>query len=179
MRKRSDFNESLARNLPGVGRSDIARIRADQPYHHRRGQSRHNLVILNELNNHDKHRSIQPVWDVTTVLGMRISDLYDAADPRVRRFIRGPRQLQIGAELALIRVRKTGPQPRVSLTTAWTGVPAVTPGVSLTEWVDQTGRQIGILLGEFSEAPEHVQRVTEGFFTAEQGSLARAQPAPG
>jgi hypothetical protein len=166
MKKRADFDGALSTMLPGVGRLDIAQIRAEQPYHRKRGQSRNNLVILNELNNHDKHRSIRPIWDVTTVLGIQIIELHDAVNPRVRPLIRGPRQLQVGAELALVRVRKTGPEPRLSFATRWTGVPAITPGVSLVEWVEQCGAQIGVPLGRFSEAPEQVQRVTRDFFAA-------------
>lgn len=101
-KRREDFNSSLAGMLPGVGRSDIAKVRATQPYHNGRKRIRHNFVILAELNNLDKHRSFQPVWDHTVLLGLRVTKSRDASNIRVRPLIRGPRELRVGAELALI-----------------------------------------------------------------------------
>jgi hypothetical protein len=163
-KSRRQFNDSLATKLPGAKRSDTAKVRATQPYHNGRKLSRHNFVILAELNNRDKHRSIEPVWDHTVTLGLHITEQHDVANPRVRRLIRGPRELRVGAELALIRVRRTGPDPRVELAFERAGVPSIAPGVSLTDWVTQTGAQIGILLGAFSQAPEEVERATLAWF---------------
>lgn len=157
---RQEFNKALPTKLPGVRRSDVAKVWAAQPYHHGRDQSRHNLVILARLNNHDKHRSIQPVWDHTLRLALRITEQHDVVNPRVRALIRGPRELRVGAELALIRIRKSGPAPSLRVASERTGVPSIAPGVSLTDWVTQAGAQIGVLLGEFSRAPEEVERAT-------------------
>jgi hypothetical protein len=43
-RRRADFNGSLARMLPGVSRSDIAKVRATQPYHNGRRSARHKVA---------------------------------------------------------------------------------------------------------------------------------------
>ena len=152
-----DFNSSLAGMLPGVGRSDIAKVRATQPYHNGRKQVRHNFVILAALNNHDKHRSFQPVWDHTVLLGLQVTDSCDISNIRVSPLIRGARELRVGAELAFIRVRKTGPHPCLEVATERKGIPSIPPGVSLDEWVTQTGVQIGLLLREFSAPPDEVQ----------------------
>jgi hypothetical protein len=154
-RKRRQFNNSLDRRLPGVQRSDRAKVRAVQPYHQRRRASRHNLVILTGLNNRDKHRSIEPVWIHTTKLEITITDRRDCINPRARSWTPG-QLLESGAEVAFIRVRKTGSQPRLGVQTRLTGVPAILPRIGLIEWFEQTGLQIGVLLGEFSEAPDEV-----------------------
>lgn len=164
---RQEFNKALPTRLPGVRRSDIAKVRGTQPYHHRRHQSRHNLVILARLNNHDKHRSIQPIWDHTLKLALRITHQHDVMNPRVRALIRGPRELQVGAELALIRVRKSGPEPSLQVASERAGVPSIAPGVSLTDWITQAGVQIGVLLGEFSRAPEEVEQATLSWLQGE------------
>jgi hypothetical protein len=91
------------------------------------------------------------------LLGLQVTESRDVSDVRVRPLIRGPRELRVGAELALIRVRRTGPSPRLKVATKREGVPSVPPGVSLDEWVTQTGVQIGLLLREFSEPPDEVQ----------------------
>lgn len=163
-KSRRQFNSSLARMLPGARRLDIAKVCATQPYHNGRKLFRHNFVILAELNNRDKHRSIEPVWDHTATLGLHITEHHDVANPRVSRLIRGPRELRVGAELALIRVRRTGPEPCIELAFERAGVPSIAPGVSVTDWVTQTGAQIGILLDEFSQAPEEVERATRAWF---------------
>lgn len=154
-RKRRQFNNSLDRRLPGVRRSDRAKVRAVQPYHQRRRASRHNLVILAGLNNRDKHRSIEPVWIHTTKLEITITDRRDCMNPRARSLTPG-QPLQSGAEVAFVRVRTTGPQPRLDVQTRLTGVPAIQPRIGLIDWILQTGLQIGVLLGEFSEAPSEV-----------------------
>lgn len=91
-KRREDFNSSLARMLPGAKRSDIAKVRAMQPYRNGRKHIRHNFVILAELNNHDKHRSLQPVWDHTVLLGLQVTEKHDVSNIRVRPLIRRPQR---------------------------------------------------------------------------------------
>jgi hypothetical protein len=154
-KSRQQFNRSLARRLPGVGRSDVSKVRAEQPYHHKGRAFRHNLVILVELNNRDKHRSIEPVWVHTTRLEVTITDRRDCVNLRARSLTPG-QPLEVGAELAFIRVRKTGPEPHLDVRTRSKGPPSIKPRVGLIDWVTQTGAQIGLLLNRFSAVPDEV-----------------------
>jgi hypothetical protein len=154
---RAQFNRSLSRKLPGVRRADVAKLRRLQPYHYaRRNRRRHSLLILNRLNNRDKHRSIEPVWTQPTRLDIEITDRRDCDLARALPFVRTPEPLKVGAELAFIRVRKTGPNPELGVTTRCTALPSVENRIAVKEWVVQTGLMIGILLGEFSDPPQEV-----------------------
>lgn len=154
---RPQFNRDRPRKLPGVRRGDVAKIRRQQPYHYaRRNRVRHSLLILSRLNNRDKHRSIEPVWAQPTQLDIEITARHDCVLPRATRFVRTPEPLRAGAELAFIRVRKTGPSPSLEVATRCAVLPSIENRIAVKEWVVQTGAMIGTLLGEFSDPPQDV-----------------------
>jgi hypothetical protein len=151
-RDRPTFNAALPTKLPGVRRSDIAIVRRAQPF--RRGTRRGHyqaLTVLADLNNADKHRTVQPIWGVPLdvefeITAMRDCELIRNDNPATRT------PLRVGAELAFVRVRKTGPSPYMDATPRIVAAPAVKDLVPLQEWLDRTVLFIRQLLLEFSEA---------------------------
>jgi hypothetical protein len=150
---RAQFNNTLSRRLPGVGRAEIALIRHAQPYIRGvRSRHRHTLSILAAINNDDKHRTIQPVealpaganYEVTYSRDCLVTSL-TARATRVT--------LHDGAELTLIRARKLGPDPHIEVNSNIPAKPAVGNRAFLEEWINLTPSYIAALLNEFSKAP--------------------------
>jgi hypothetical protein len=61
--------------------------------------------------------------------------------------------LHVGAELAPIYVRKTGPNPEVYVKGQMAVQPALPQGVMLGEWVEVTQLLIARMLSELSDPP--------------------------
>jgi hypothetical protein len=160
---RDEFNASLEPvikglivrrvKLPGVRLADSAIVRRYQPY--RRGKrylSLHVLTILEELSNRDKHREIWPIL-VIPQGGMVLT--WPPEDCVVTRDALGTRAypLELDAEIHRIFVRKTGPNPYMKMQPHLTVHPAVTPRVSVREWLTQTRSFVYQLLRDFAEPP--------------------------
>jgi hypothetical protein len=156
--ERRQFNGEVDRKLIGADRGDVARVRRVQPYHRgRRGKSRHALFILSALCNADKHRAIEPIRVVPSAGSYQVLEMRDCvptADSRIPR----PRfiTLEVGAELGVVRVRKTGPNPHVELDAQLVLRLGVTDRIPLDEWLATTVRLIGLLLSYFAEAPDEL-----------------------
>jgi hypothetical protein len=156
---REEFNASLKTvgkrraKLPGVPLADTAIIRRAQPYlHGKRKRPYHSLAILSALNNTDKHEALQPVIFLPDRGGYEITDSRDCVlrDPprRARRNV-----LKIGAELARLPAKRTGPDPYIQVETIFAAFPALHETLGLEEWLWKTQRFILELLAMFSDPP--------------------------
>lgn len=150
---RREFNGSLPGKLPGVRRTDVAKVRRHQPYHYgARNRGRHCLTLLSALNNGDKHRTIQPVWNQPTRIDVAIRDLQDCVVPKLG-FRRNPQPLEVGMEITFIRVRKMGSNPHIEVQMRVIAEPSLDNRVSVADWLAQCGGFIARLLVDFSEPP--------------------------
>ena len=155
---RLKYNRSLPRMLPGVRRADLAKVRRYQPYHYRpRPTGRHVLTLLYDINNTDKHRTIQPLWTATAWLDMEVADTRDCELSSPIRFRRVAAQLQVGAEIAFVRARKRGPNPELDVQAKVTAEPTVEGMIRFRAWQQRLGGLIFQLLGEFSDPPPAVE----------------------
>jgi hypothetical protein len=143
------FNAAIKKKLIGVtSRSDKRLVRNVQPYHLRSKSDRHALAILETLCQTDKHRTVQPVHMAITKAGYSITKTIDCERSTDTR-LPAPRHASIeaGAELGVIRVRKTGPNPVIEAETNLAASPGVTPRSPLDEWLRVTVSMIqGVLL---------------------------------
>jgi hypothetical protein len=162
---RDAFNASLVRTvskkgkvqkrakLPGVRRADGAIIRRYQPYKRgKRNLHLHTLHALASFSNEDKHRAIWPVFMVPIGGRVYVGEPRDCTITRPVEAIRAF-PLEIGAEVHCVYVRKTGPNPDIEMEPHLTVEPAVTPEISLREWLTQTRSFIYQLLREFGSPP--------------------------
>ena len=150
----SDFNDCLGVRLPGVTRTDIAKIRRYQPYHAgKRKLARHPLGTLAKLSNHDKHRTVQPLWGVPVESQFQITQLHDCVVTRIP--VRGrPKRLEVGTEIMRIYVRRTGTDPGIDMEGTISVEPFVDDFMLLSDWLTKTTELTGLLLREFAEPPK-------------------------
>jgi hypothetical protein len=164
---RESFNASLKGtkkrhpSLPGVRRADSAILRAAQPYRYaERNRAFHSLVILANLNNLDKHRTLQPVYFLPERFEWSVIERRDCEITetllRARRRI-----LQVGAELGRLPARKTGPEPYVKLEHQLATLPALNERLALGEWLTKVRGFVGGLLVRFAQPPEREFLVLE------------------
>jgi hypothetical protein len=152
--KRQFFNDAIAGSLPGVSRADIAKIRAYQPYKvGKRALNRHPFTTLAKLSNDDKHRTIQPVLVLPLGVHYKVSNYWDCTITRIP--VRGYLQrLEVGAEIARIYVRRTGPEPKIEMKGTLTVEPIIGGLVYLADWLDKVNGLTGQVLRRFAEPPE-------------------------
>jgi hypothetical protein len=168
---RSDFNADVdprARRpkLPGVGRADRAKVRRRQPYHRAaKNRPRHPFSLLASINNRDKHRTIEPVWTFPTRVDTEITDMRDCLVRPPAHVRRSAEPLEVGAEIAFVRARKTGPNPELEMKLQVAAEPALDQRVSVRHWHGLTGMMIFDLLREFSVQPPGMDKIVEGIFT--------------
>jgi hypothetical protein len=147
-RSRADFNQQVARCLPGVPRHEIAVVRRYQVF--QRGKTLaplHALTILAKLSNDDKHRQIQPVPVSPTRGGYKITDIQDCEVTRSPNYgVAKP--LEVGTELWLIGVRRTGAQPQLSVEVVYDAQPRL-GATTVINWLDEAKATIRRLLCEF------------------------------
>jgi hypothetical protein len=152
---REAFNASINGNLPGVRRADIAVVRSYQPYIRRRRGGHHNLVVLAQINSADKHRAIQPVLDTPEFARYQVTHVEDCVLSNLPAVAeRAP--LEVDAEIALIKVRRTGPNPHIEVEPQVIAQPALEHNVWLKEWLDKTCRFTFLLLYEFCGPPSEL-----------------------
>jgi hypothetical protein len=178
--ERKTFNDSLPVKLPGVGRTDIARVRRYQPYHRRRGQGRWSaLLLLAELNAIDKHRAVQPVWGLPVECEFEITDASDCVLPFTDGHgITAP--LEIDAEIGFIRARKGGDDPQIRVKAHLAAEPSFKGRVLLRGWLQESMLTISELLLEFSEPPGELFALGVDFtgWAAAEGRAAHDAPPP-
>ncbi|MEX2256916.1 MAG: hypothetical protein WEC34_15890 [Acidimicrobiia bacterium] len=151
----ADFKRETVVKLIGARREDLALVRKTQPYlRGKRRAQRHVFTILNDLSIVDKHRTIQPVQTITmrgsyTILKMvRCEETRDTRQPRERRAV-----MEVGAEIGIVRVRKTGPDPEIDVGVTLDFTPGITPTNRLDEWLQVTGQLIRNLLIHLDPEP--------------------------
>jgi hypothetical protein len=161
---RDEFNASLKSvikrgqiikraKLPGVRIADSAIVRRYQPYRSgKRGLELHTFAILETLSNRDKHREIWPIL-VVPQGGMVFT--WPPEDCVITRTDAGTRAypLELDAEVHRVFVRKTGPNPYMKMQPHLTVHPAVTPRITVREWLTQTRSFAYQLLRELAEPP--------------------------
>lgn len=159
LRKMLDDSGKKRSKLPGIRRADLAVVRSYQPYH--RGATRvpwHCFSILDALSNGDKHREIQGVWMVPEILEFNVLSyrhcVASMVSPKAFR-----RVMDVGTEVAFVRVRKTGPEPDIQMEYDITCYPAFHPRLWLQHWLDVTTATINLLLAEFAEEPAEIETV--------------------
>jgi hypothetical protein len=150
----STFNRVIRTRLPGVRRADIAKVRRFQPYV--RGQRKRPfqcLSILAWFNNLDKHRTIQPVRGLPTEGAYEIANVKDCIvhSERIRAY---SEPLEVDAEVGLVRVKKTGPDPDMDVKLDLTGQITLDNRVTVADWLNQTRRWIFALLQSFDDPPD-------------------------
>jgi hypothetical protein len=152
---RRQFNGELKVKLPGARRADIAKIRAHQPY--KKGplvRPRHYLTLMKNINDGDKHRTIQPIWVQPIQAWVEVTDQRDCVVPKRMNKLR-PNPLKVGAEITFLHARKTGPNPEIDVQTGIYAQPCVEHSVSVETWLDITKKSLALLLSQFSEpSPE-------------------------
>lgn len=148
------FRTTIKTRLPGVRWADIAKVRRYQPYKAvKRMRSRHPLLALEKLSNLDKHRTVQPLWALPIGSRYKIAELYDCVVTRIPE--RGKlERLHVGAEIARIYVRRTGPKPGVEMEGRISVEPFIDDFMLLSDWLAKTTTASGALLREFADPPE-------------------------
>jgi hypothetical protein len=145
---RADFNQRVGRCLPGVPTREIAVIRRYQAF--QRGRTLtplHALTILAKLSNDDKHRQIQPVPVSPTRGWYKITDVKDCEVTRDPKYgVAKP--LEVGTELSLIGVRRTGAAPQLSVEVVYDAQPRL-GATTVIDWLVEAQTTIGRLLREF------------------------------
>jgi hypothetical protein len=151
---RAEFNGRVATQLPGVRRADLAKVRRHQPYHHRpNARPRHAFSLLAGINSGDKHRTIQPLWAVSVETGMNITERRDCIITGTRPGgIAKP--LEVDAEIAFLHARRTGLDPHIEMDLKIRAEPTLDNLLGVREWAEAVGREIMLLLFEFSQQPK-------------------------
>ena len=151
---RTTFNSAIRNVLPGVRRADIAVVRRYQPYHGgKRRSRRHAFWVLRLVSNDDKHRTIQPTFMSPQAASYELTGApIDCAITRIPTSFVLRQPLQIGAQLAPIYVRKTGPNPYLPMRGQLAVQPAI-QGVLLGQWLDGMELLVSELLKSLSDPP--------------------------
>jgi hypothetical protein len=140
-----EFDKTRRRRLPGVGKTEVEIVRSYQPYKAGRWlRDTHPFAVLRELSNSDKHRAVQPVLSVPAATHYKITYMRHCEVTKYSgRFL--AQTLKVGAKLAPVYVRKTGPYPDVELQGQFASFPAV-EDVKLDDWLTKTdGNVVGLL----------------------------------
>jgi hypothetical protein len=159
---RTAFNAALKTKLPGVKLRDTAIVRRHQPYlGGKRRQNLHVLLVLDELSNLDKHRSIQPVLAFPKTASWAIVSTRDCIYRRLAPKTYEGGAIRPGAELVRFYVKKTGAEPRIEVQPRFAFKPAIRERFPLEEWLHWTARTILELLREFGKPPPSAERMLD------------------
>jgi hypothetical protein len=157
---RGQFNQALARYLPGVRRADATKVRWCQPFRRAaRNRSRDPLVLLSRITSGDKHRTIQPLWEYPSRVDLEVTDIHDSELRETQHWRRHATALEIGTEIAFMRCRKLGPDPQLELTITVASTPTIGNRISLRNWHQATGVFIFSLLRQFSGQPASIHDI--------------------
>lgn len=158
-RVRTEFNGELSSRLPGASRADIAVVRAHQPYlAGKRAASFHPLSLLADVNNRDKHRTVQPIWDIPESASYKVSDARDCEIAKLGSYVTMA-PLKVNTEVAFIRVRKTGPNPHIDVEPLAIAQPGLESGVWLRDWLDLTKAAVFSVLLAFAYPPYELREL--------------------
>jgi len=165
---RADFNAQIrtpkkARTrlkLPAIRRTDAAIVRRAQPYH--RGPSRRpmdSFVLLGDINNGDKHRTIQPLWAYPSRIDIEVTHMRNCVLRGTEIWKRRGDPLDKEAEIAFLPGRRLGPDPELEMRLRVTSRPTIGNRISVREWHTKTGIGIFKLLREFSQQPASIHEI--------------------
>ncbi len=156
---RAEFRQKAKTNLPGVRRADITTVRRYQPYQRglRRGRWSAWLLLV-ELNTADKHRTVQPIWAFPMASEVEVVDQQDCVLSQNEN-LATRKPMNVGAELAFVRVRKTGPEPRLKVKLHIVAEPSFVGLVRLRDWLREARQWTGAFLAEFSEPPPEIHTI--------------------
>jgi hypothetical protein len=157
---RLKYNAALARNLPGVRRADLAKVRWGQPYRNGpRNRPRHPLVLLASINNGDKHRTIQPLWAFPSRVDVEVAHMRNCVLRGSEHWRRRGDPLEVGTEIAFMYARRLGPDPELEMKLQVAPTPSIGNRISFREWDGWTGVFVMTLLRRFSEQPASIHEI--------------------
>jgi hypothetical protein len=111
-------------------------------------------VILQKLNNFDKHRTLQPVYFLPEYFAWEPVERRDCEI--IETLVRGRRRiLEIGAELGRLPARKIGDEPYLQVKYEIAPLPALNERVALGEWLTKVNGLIGGMLAVFAQPPKN------------------------
>jgi hypothetical protein len=148
---RSHFNNVIPNRLPGATRSDIAVVRAFQPF--ARPVRRHTLGNLATFSNEDKHRTIKPILALPDAAQFTANCIRDCHSPRVSAPRKRVGPLQVGSELGRIYVKKVGPDPMIETTGTLDAKLAINDKFLLDQWWSATCQAVGDFLARLESPP--------------------------
>jgi hypothetical protein len=159
----TEFSRRAPGRLPGVRRTDLAIVRRHQPYQRgKRKLADHVLSVLNACSNLDKHRALQTTVVTVVESVLTIQRAHDCIITDSGLSIVRTEPMQPGAELGRIRVRRTGPEPRLEMNGKFGADVAIEGKTRLRQWLNETQRFVGSLLAEFSDPPKGVIYIPPG-----------------
>ncbi len=125
------YTDSANRRLWGLALADRAIIDAVEPYHEGKGE---HLWLLRELSNISKHRHLVAIYAMLESRSQFLPSIvpYDAIIEESR--IVAPQRLSDDDELARLRVRAIGPNPRVEVQHNFTFDIALNESEALLGW---------------------------------------------
>jgi len=157
-----DFRKSMRKHAPGVTGADRTAIQWIQPYSFsERRRRRHILPALVDYDNVHKHKAIQPVLRRSADFTVEVVNPTDCIVRRVR--LMDNVALEVGAEIARIYVRRTGPDPDIEVKGQLSTGVAVNDRFWIGNFLDEARRAVGSVLRKFSEAPSDLtERISFG-----------------
>lgn len=170
--ERGEFNGKVSRQLPGVRRADLAKVRRYQPYHH--GETvrpRHAFSLLASVNTGDKHRTVQPLWAVPVETGMQITKRRDCVVTGTRPGGTS-KPFELDAEIAFLHARRTGLDPYIEMDLKIRAEPTLGNVLGVRDWAEAAGIEIMKLLFEFSSQPSRkIREVGAGLRDADPSEI--------
>jgi hypothetical protein len=103
---------------------------------------------------------VQPIWDFSVAETARyeVTDYRDCVvSERGHHLVSC--SLKVGTEVAFIKVRKTGPDPRIEVRPYAEAEPVLERDVPLEYWLENTTKWICLLLREFSAPPPEIREL--------------------
>ena len=144
----ADFANAIKTRLPGVKPDHLVIVEKHQPYHAQEVLL-HPLSVLVELSNHDKHHELQGAF--IRHFGKGEISFVGATDFDYER-IEIPDSFKdyfyLGAELALVYGRITGPAPNARLSFHFSSSICLQNGIWVVDALDKIGETIGEIVNE-------------------------------
>ncbi len=134
----SDLTRRDRETLNRLGDAERAFIERHQPYN-----GGNALAILRDISNEDKHRQFVPVF-IETQFTHHVRPIQDCTDPEWFDLPDGQSTLVPGAVLGRLRVRVTGPNPKVEMQHTHR------PDIALEEW-GRMEEVVNLLLAKVAE----------------------------
>lgn len=176
---RAAFNEKglQTRLLEGVAPHHVAVIERHQPFHAAEDDpgALHPLSVLNDLDNDDKHRTIQPAFVAAEDFGMRVPSRGENCESTGAMSgttpLGGP--LQSGTEVLRLPLRITGPDPKMDVQCRASLKLVLRNGLPLIEALEVIAGYVAEVLQEFAAELDSDEAVAR--WTAVEGRFGQFQ----